>query len=50
MQKCNGLENVRSFNKTQLTFTSCELFVGLMPFVKFDVISGRERSVQFYLT
>ena len=44
MQKWNGEENTRSFNKTPLTITSSALFDSVLPpFGKFDGISGSER-------
>jgi len=45
MQKWNGEEDIRSFNKTPLTITSSALFVSVLPpFGKFDHgISGSER-------
>jgi len=46
MQKWNGLENIRSFNKTPLTITSCALLVtiSLLPFAAFDGISGTRQK------
>ena len=45
MQKWNGQENTRSFNKTPLTITSCALICEsvLLPFATLAGISGSER-------
>ena len=43
MQKWDGLENIRNFNKTPLNITFSALFVSLLPFAAFDGISDSER-------
>ena len=43
MQQCDGLENIRKFNKTSFTINFRSIFVILLPFAAFDGISGSER-------